>query len=315
MDDVSLLENGFDYILNSLNNLKKFELGEESKYTIKYIIRDLISGIEIILKYRLQCDNWTFVVDNLDKISMDKYREGNFISVTLEQSIERLRNLCNWSIKKEDEEKLKSLKLIRNRIEHFKLILQEDETISLVYNSITVILNFIDADEKNFNNKFNKDEKKLYHEIKTKVLDLDEYLNERENDIKVKLPNVDLKTCPNCRKECLKVDGINCKCFLCNISYEDTNYERKKYIEANNPSYRDISKGAHPIEEVECPYCGDIMLIDYENDKVICFCCQTDLSIASVERCECCGQIGVIGVCDDCMSEISRMRYDDYREH
>ena len=49
MSNVSLLENGFDYIINSLNKLKTIELNMGNKYTIKYIIRDLISGIEIIL--------------------------------------------------------------------------------------------------------------------------------------------------------------------------------------------------------------------------------------------------------------------------
>ena len=35
---------------------------------VDYIIRDLISEIEIILKYRLEYDNWTLVIDNLDKL-------------------------------------------------------------------------------------------------------------------------------------------------------------------------------------------------------------------------------------------------------
>ena len=315
MNNVSLLENGFDYILNSLNNLKKIELGTGDKYTIKYIIRDLISSIEIILKYRLECDNWAFVIDDLDKLSLDNYNKGDFISVTLEQSLERLKKLCNKQIRREDEEILKNLKLIRNKIEHFKLILQEDEAISLVYNSITVILNFIDDDSKSFKNKFSKEEKRLYSDIKTKILDLNNYLNTRENEIKTRFPKIDFKICHNCRRECLKVHGIDCKCFLCNISYKDTSYERKKYIESNNPSYRDIGKGAIPIEEIECPYCGDTMLIDYENDKALCFYCNADLNIDNVGRCECCGQVGVNGICDDCMNEISHIRWDDYREH
>lgn len=310
MNNVSLLENGFDYILNSLNNLKKIELGTGDKYTIKYIIRDLISGIEIILKYRLECDNWAFVIDDLDKLSLDNYNKGDFISVTLEQSLERLKKLCNKQIRREDEEILKNLKLIRNKIEHFKLILQEDEAISLVYNSITVILNFIDDDSKSFKNKFSKEEKRLYSDIKTKILDLNNYLNTRENEIKTRFPKIDFKICHNCRRECLKVHGIDCKCFLCNISYKDTSYERKKYIESNNPSYRDISKGAIPIEEIECPYCGDTMLIDYENDKALCFLCKKDVKIDEIEHCESCGKPGVVGVCDSCLEDIALMRWE-----
>ena len=90
MDSIDLLENGFDYIINSLNNLKKLEDNKGDKFTIKYIIRDLISGIEIILKYRLICDNWTFVIDNLDNLTFNNYQDGDFISITLEQAINRL---------------------------------------------------------------------------------------------------------------------------------------------------------------------------------------------------------------------------------
>ena len=146
MSNVSLLENGFDYIINSLNKLKTIELNMGNKYTIKYIIRDLISGIEIILKYRLECDNWAFVINDLDKLAINNYENGDFVSVTLEQSIDRLKKLCNVSMEKEDELTLINLKLIRNKIEHFKLNLNQEETISLVYNSITVILNFIDRE-------------------------------------------------------------------------------------------------------------------------------------------------------------------------
>ena len=159
MNNVGLLENGFDYIINSLNKLKTIELNMGNKYTIKYIIRDLISGIEIILKYRLECDNWTFVINDLDKLTINNYKNGDFISVTLEQSIDRLRKLCNVSMRKEDEITLTNLKSIRNKIEHFKLNLNQEETISLVYNSITVILNFIDSDPKNFKKRFAFSEK------------------------------------------------------------------------------------------------------------------------------------------------------------
>ncbi len=310
MNNVSLLENGFDYIINSLKNLKTLELNNGNRYTIKYIIRDLISGIEIILKYRLECDNWTFVINDLDKLTINNYENGDFVSVTLEQSIERLKKLCNVIIKKEDESTLINLKSIRNKIEHFKLNLQQDETISLVYNSITVILNFIDNDSNNFKNKFSKEEEKQYSLIKEKISELNEYLNQRELEIHNNYPSIPYKICPNCYKYCVKVSGIDCKCFLCKFSYKDTSYERKKYIEKHQPSYRDISKGAMPIEEIECPYCGDDMILDYENNKAICFLCETNITIDDIDFCEKCGRPGVTGICESCLEDISLMQWE-----
>ena len=244
LNNVGFLENGFDYIISALNKLKTIELNMDNKYTIKYIIRDLISGIEIILKYRLECENWTFVINDLDKLAISNYENGDFVSVSLEQSIDRLKKLCNVTIKKEDEITLISLKLIRNKIEHFKLNLNQEETVSLVYNSITVILNFIDREPEWFKNKFTKEEKSLYLSIKEKILKLDKYLSTLEQGIHNKFPNVPFKTCPKCYKKCVKVQGIKCKCYLCKFVYQDTSYERNKYIEKYQPSYRDISKGA-----------------------------------------------------------------------
>ena len=314
MKESSMIENGMDYLLNALNNLKKFETGEENKYTIKYIIRDLISGIEVILKYRLECENWTFVINDLNKMTKEKYSKGDFVSVTLEQSIERLKNLCDVQIKKDEIKVLRELKQTRNIIEHFKVILEESTAVSLVYNSITFVLNFINNNKKFFEKKFTKEEKNIYKEIKKRVLELNKYLNQREIEIKDKYPNINFKKCYNCLRECLVVNGIECKCYLCNVAYEDTSYARKKYIEENNPTYRDISKGARKIEEIECPECGDKMLLDYENEIALCFYCNTRKNINDLGHCQCCGLPGVNAICEDCMYEINHIRWDDYNE-
>lgn len=310
MNNFSLLENGFDYIINSLNNLKKLEENKGNKYTIKYIIRDLISGIEIILKYRLECDNWAFVIDNLDKLTLNSYKEGDFISVTLEQSIDRLIKLCNVVIKKDEIATLKELKSIRNKIEHFRLTLKEEETISLVYNCITVIIKFVDRNPENFEKKFTKDETNVYLDIKKRILNLNNYLNQTEKEIHNKYPGIDFKTCPKCHKKSVKVNHIECECYLCGINYSDTTYERKKYIEKNQPSYREISQGAPQIEEIECPFCNDVMLIDYENDKAICFMCNEESCIDDIDNCERCGKFGVTGICDDCLEDMALMQWE-----
>lgn len=46
------------------------------------------------------CDNWTFVIDNLDNLTLSNYQNGDFVSITLEQAIKRLNKLCKVIIKK-----------------------------------------------------------------------------------------------------------------------------------------------------------------------------------------------------------------------
>ena len=305
MDSIDLLENGFDYIISSLNNLKKLEDNTGNKYTIKYIIRDLISGIEIILKYRLMCDNWTFVIDNLDNLTLSNYQNGDFVSITLEQAINRLNKLCKVIIKKDEAITLKELKLVRNKIEHFKMSLKINEVISLVYNCLTIIIKFIDNNIDIL--KFSRNEKKDYNLIKENILNLNNYLNEREKEIYNKHPNNNFEICPKCHKKCVVVKDISCRCLLCENVYFDTSYKRKKYIEKYGPSYREISKGTTEIEEIICPYCDDVMLLDYNNNVARCFLCNTTSSLSDLSTCDRCGKIGPSGICDECLKDIEKM--------
>ena len=54
---------------------------------------------------------------------------------------------------------MKELKLVRNKIEHFKMSLKVNELISLVYNCLTIIIKFIDNNIDIL--KFSRNEKKI----------------------------------------------------------------------------------------------------------------------------------------------------------
>ena len=89
--------------------------------------------------------------------------------------------------------------------------------------------------------------------------------------------------------------------------YFDTSYKRKKYIEKYGPSYREISKGTTEIEEIICPYCDDVMLLDYNNNVARCFLCNTNCSLSDLSTCDRCGKIGPSGICDECLKDIDKM--------
>jgi len=61
----TVLENGLDFVLNSINNLTIASEDTTDEYAkkrlIKYSLLHLSSGIELILKSRLLKEHWTYV--------------------------------------------------------------------------------------------------------------------------------------------------------------------------------------------------------------------------------------------------------------
>lgn len=89
-------------------------------YSIKHVIINLSTCIELLIKFRLLEEHWAFLFDDIDKANEYNLETGDFVSVTFAQGIERLKNLCGI-----DKQKYftasKELQKYRNRIVHFTL--------------------------------------------------------------------------------------------------------------------------------------------------------------------------------------------------
>ena len=87
-DDIqlSMLENGLDFILSGL----KYIGNPTSKFDLKYAVLHLSSGIELVLKDRLRREDWTQIFVKPEQATEEKLKSGNFKSVNLYQCLERL---------------------------------------------------------------------------------------------------------------------------------------------------------------------------------------------------------------------------------
>lgn len=97
----SMLENGLDFILDAANLLKNAEDAsdaEEKEKALKYSMLHLSSGIELMMKFRLYIDNWTYIFADMNKADKHKLNSGDLITVDYERCIERLYSLCNVKI-------------------------------------------------------------------------------------------------------------------------------------------------------------------------------------------------------------------------
>ena len=112
-----LLINGLDYIVEAFNRL---HTSEHEPREIKYVIRDLISGVEILLKQFLVPESWTLVVRGNNIPSDEKFKLGEFVSVGIDNLKELIDRACpEVEISPQDFTQIKLLKLSRNKLEHF----------------------------------------------------------------------------------------------------------------------------------------------------------------------------------------------------
>ena len=77
-----LLINGLDYIVEAF---KRLYTSEHDPREIKYVIRDLISGVEILLKQFLVPESWTLVVRGQSIPSEEEFKLGEFVSVGIDE--------------------------------------------------------------------------------------------------------------------------------------------------------------------------------------------------------------------------------------
>ncbi len=119
MHDVKskLLINGLDYIVEAFDRL---HISKHDPREIKYVIRDLVSGVEILLKQFLVPENWTLVVRGNSIPSDDEFKLGEFVSVGIDELKETIDRIYpEVAINPSDFTQIKLLKLTRNKIEHF----------------------------------------------------------------------------------------------------------------------------------------------------------------------------------------------------
>lgn len=109
-----LLANARDSLRRAVELLAWKEIGSNHA-SLKHAITNAAHAIELLLKERLRRVNPAFIWENIDK-----YPSLDARTVTVETAIVRLRNIGGITFTQKDEENLKSLRKIRNAIEHYE---------------------------------------------------------------------------------------------------------------------------------------------------------------------------------------------------
>ena len=221
----------YENAIDSLAVAIKFYLAEDTASSRKHTILTLFHSIELFLKEYLYRVNPILIYKDIDKKIHD-----DSLTVGLNDSLVRLENL-KLGLKDEPKNIIERIRKRRNRIEHHKYDLREDDR-RVIAESLKFILYFI---EEVLEEKIDEDiEPSLIIEIQSVVMThseqsglvhkrIERYIQQKWPDwipYEMELPDEFEGTveCPVCGHESLLLKP-NAKlpfCFWCNVSIETT---------------------------------------------------------------------------------------------
>ena len=298
----NLVGNALDYLL-----LAGEMAGEDTPRMLKHAVATLADGVELLVKARLEVHDWSLLFKNVDDADRTAIESGEFVSVTFEQAIKRLKGICGVEIEKDHRVTLDALRKLRHKIRHFAVEAEKTEVMSLITKAYSFAVDFVgDHLEHDLDEPATHDLNKL----RTLLGDFSAFVSER---IKAIQPTLDAQKyavhmdCPRCLQETLYVDGGEVSCAFCgyNASSEEAVDD---WIEQNYGHVSQKDMMTDPVVE-PCPECmaeACVRLEDRRGHQCL-FCGE----IGEYTHCSRCGELfteveGGISTCPDCIRAMVR---------
>ncbi len=253
----SLLSNAHDFILSAVEQANSTE---NNKW--KYAILNLAAGIELALKAKLAIEHWSLLFDKVDNASIEKLKSGDFNSANFATSIGRLEKISKVCLSKTLKDNFENTRIIRNRLIHFHLNLNERNVKSVVTAGANSFIEFYDE----FLVNTDIGDKTLGHNLSKRLLKLKEFVSARITSLKSQLEISNRPRtwyffeCPSCLQDATVLTKHKAKCLFC----------------GSEDFLRDIAVLISMNGTVElCPNCKEtsVVLHSSEKDYWECICC------------------------------------------
>jgi hypothetical protein len=286
----TVLENGLDFIFTALDHLR----GDPKPRGLKYAVLHLSAGVELILKDRLRREHWSLVFDNIDKADLETYSSGDFTSVSLKTSIQRLIKICDIDIDSDKQRSLFNLRKSRNRLEHFATV---DSPTALKASSAGVLSFTLDFIVNEFvADELEESETELLGGIRKLLPEFEQFVESRMKEINdiLTADNTPIVDCPRCTQPAMKIDdGVTC--HFCGYS-ADGDVGAQDYTESLfGLDWKHVADGGL-IPIYNCPECGSEALVDvgslkqdFSSERFVCFSCGNSWDWGTMDFCERCG--------------------------
>ncbi len=311
----TLLGNGLDFIASGLGRLKQ----ERTNQDLKYAVLHISSGIELVLKERLRQEHWSLVFDDPNQAAKKSYETGNFTSVSFKGCVQRLKGVCGVTVTEKQETKLRSMRDLRNKLEHFGIVDSADAVESVVAEALDVLMDFI-INEMNPED-LDKEEAKALEAIRNDMIALETFVTERLKTIRPELKKATtaVVTCPACMQEAsILLDGA--RCLFCGYGAPPEEAADTYIAVVLGESQYRLAKEGQDWPRYMCPECETETLVDqgpggnqFPADQYLCFACGAAWKEGDLDFCGLCGQpyngdANEMTVCNDCFD--ARVRED-----
>lgn len=239
-----IIDNAFDFLETAI---------EEFDTKPKYSIMHFCTAVELVLKARLVHEHWSLIV--ADKPEKSKFEKGDFRSITIKESIEKIRNVLGDDFPENFQESFLNIANHRNKLVHFfhdevgKKKIAREQCTGWFY--LSRLINKWDNTFSKYQDKIAELNKKMrkYHDFLATTYE------EAKSDInKEKLSGAIFKVCPSCQFEACKQSTItdNIYIYKCKVCI----FEEKVIIIpcSNCDEPIEISEGDG--EPIRCLHCN-----------------------------------------------------------
>jgi ribosomal protein L32 len=306
----SLLENGLDFLLSSLEHLTQASGRGDQKRSLKYALLHLCSGIELIFKERLRQEHWSLVFKDVNKADKQAYEAGDFPSVTFQEAQDRLTGICGIEISDKQHRQLKNLRDRRNQLEHFGALDSRPAVMASVSSMVSFVIDFV---ESAFEPKQLAEERDLLQQIRAGLGGCEAFVTQRWEEIRQDVERFDtVVECPTCGEEAFVIYDATVKCRFCNHA-SDPKEAADEYITGvlGHSRYESVKDGGGFWPLHNCPECDCEALVEQTpledgSQAFICFNCGEQWALGHLEECSSCGRVYQPhqpedpGICQEC---------------
>jgi len=277
----TLLGNGLDFIESAMSKFKS----ATSKQDLKYGILHLSSGIELVLKTRLEKEHWALIFKNIDKASLIDWFHGDFESVTHKMCIDRLIKICEIKISDSEIEKLNVFRKMRNKYEHYTSLDNPEALRSQSAKVLGFVLDFIDRELPDAIES--EENKSVMDKIRKQLSEFESFVCERMEEIQGRLESASITIpCPVCSQLAL-VNDENYVCYFCNTKFSLEDLVR----EFQSHGYCSV-KEENSSTLFVCPECELESLMYFSPDDLekddgcyVCLSCGQHWELEEVTKC------------------------------
>ncbi|MFD5756186.1 hypothetical protein [Streptomyces mirabilis] len=223
--DFPPVRNGVDYLVSVVELLGEDEVsGPPAPRAIKYAVLHLQAAAEVLLKARLLREHWSLVFKDPGQASEQRFREGDFESCGIDDTVRRLRHITGLAITDQEHKALKDLARDRNALQHYGLTHPARAVETRAGNVLDFLVRFLDevllpaltSDEKD---TVGADMDRIREELSY----IRTYLTQRRKRIYGELRKSGLaehaQHCPECRSMALVVKAGGNRCYFCGMSW------------------------------------------------------------------------------------------------